>query len=533
MLVEADVVIIGAGPVGLGLAIELGQRGVRCLVADPNRQPLPIPRGQNLTQRTVEHFRAWGVEQAIHDACVIPSSYGIAGMTSYGTLLGEHHYPWLQRAKVAPYYHTRNARLPQYATEQVLRDRAATMAEIDLRYGCRAELFSNDNAGVTGRLVAADTALADDQPIGFRARWAVGCDGAHSRTREAAGISQTRDDHDRRMVLLVFRSPELDALMRQHEGVSYVNVIHPELDGYWYFFGRVDLHGQWFFHAPVPANTTRDNFDFAALLHHAVGQAFALQIEHIGFWEMRIAFADQYRAGNVFVAGDAAHSHPPYGGFGVNVGLEDARNLGWKLAAVRHGWAGPDLLDSYHAERQPVFVSTGRDFIGRMIEVDRAFVRGFDPMHDRAAFDAAWRERASGGDGDVFGFEPNYEGSPLIDAAPEARCSAVGDHRFEARAGHHLAPAQTADGRPIIERLGGGFTLLIDGSETTTLAAFVDAARELQVPLTIVSDAGAAAHARWQAEVVVVRPDHFVAWAGAARQAGAREIMARAIGALG
>ncbi|MEZ5657140.1 MAG: FAD-dependent monooxygenase [Burkholderiaceae bacterium] len=533
MPLETEVAIIGAGPVGLGLAIELGQRGVRCLVADPNPRPLPIPRGQNLTQRTVEHFRAWGVEQAIHDACVIPASYGIVGMTSYGTLLGEHHYPWLQRGKVAPYYHTRNARLPQYATEQVLRARAATLPSIDLRFGYRAGLLSNDASGVTGRLTPASDTAGEGAALEFSARWAVGCDGAHSRTREAAGITQTRDDHDRRMVLLVFRSPELDTLMRRHEGVSYINVIHPDLDGYWYFFGRVDLNGQWFFHAPVPADTTRENYDFAALLHRAVGQRFALDIEHIGFWEMRIAFADQYRAHSVFVAGDAAHSHPPYGGFGVNVGLEDARNLGWKLAAVSQGWAGPRLLDSYHAERQPVFVSTGRDFIGRMIEVDRAFVRGFDPTRDPQAFDRAWQQRASGGDGDVFGFEPHYEGSPLIDAMPGARCSAVGDHRFEARAGHHLAPAALADGSAVIDRLGGGFTLLANAVEPATLDRFTAAAAQCHAPLAVVNDVGQAACALWQAQCVLVRPDHFVAWAGSARSADPTEILSRAIGARG
>ena len=118
---ETDVVIIGGGPVGLGLAIELGQRGVHCILAERHTQTQPIPRGQNLTQRTMEHFHAWGAEKQLRAARTIPPEYGIGGLTAYGTLLGPYHYDWLQRDLVKPYYYVANERLPQYATEAVLR----------------------------------------------------------------------------------------------------------------------------------------------------------------------------------------------------------------------------------------------------------------------------------------------------------------------------------------------------------------------------------------------------------------------------
>ncbi len=140
---------------------------------------------------------------------------------------------------------------------------------------------------------------------------------------------------------LLFRSPGLHQLLERYPGKSYYNVLQPELQGYWKFFGRVDLGNTW----PVPPGTTKDNFDFAAYLHEAVGAPFDVEFEHIGFWDLRFMLADSYRKGRVFVAGDAAHSHPPYGGYGVNSGLEDARNLGWKLAAVLQGWGGERLLD--------------------------------------------------------------------------------------------------------------------------------------------------------------------------------------------
>ena len=149
-------------------------------------------------------------------------------------------------------------------------------------------------------------------------------------------------------------------MLKRYPGKSYYNVLHPALKGYWKFFGRVDLGNTWFFHAPVPPGTTADNFDFRAYLHEAVGAEFDVEFEHIGYWDLRFALADAYRVGRMFIAGDAAHSHPPYGGYGVNSGLEDARNLGWKLAAVMQGWGDEALLDSYDAERRPVFQSDHR-----------------------------------------------------------------------------------------------------------------------------------------------------------------------------
>ena len=129
------------------------------------------------------------------------------------------------------------------------------------------------------------------------------------------------------------------------------------------------------------------------MLTRAVGQPFALELDYVGLWDLRVAIANDYRKGRAFVAGDAAHSHPPYGCYGINTGFEDARNLGWKLAAVIQGWGDEALLDSYYAERRPVFASTARDFIERFITEDRAFLETYNPDRDRAAFEAAWHSR--------------------------------------------------------------------------------------------------------------------------------------------
>ena len=269
-------------------------------------------------------------------------------------------YDWMQRELVRPFYATDNERLPQYETERVLRERAAGIAAIDVRLGWQLENVQARHDGVSARIVRADGSGAEL----LAADYLVGCDGSRSAVREQMGIGQNLSDHDRLMVLLVFRSQGLHELLwSRFPGKSYFSVLHPALEGYWRFFGRVDLAPTWFFHAPVPRGTTEDNTDFRRLLHEAAGAAFDVEFQHIGFWDLRFAVARTYQHGRVMLAGDAAHSHPPYGGYGVNTGFEDARNLGWKLAAALQGWAGPGLLPSYDAERRPVFESTARDFI--------------------------------------------------------------------------------------------------------------------------------------------------------------------------
>jgi 4-hydroxyisophthalate hydroxylase len=523
---QARVAIVGGGPVGMGLAIELGQRGIDTVVIEQCLQPQRVPKGQNLTQRTMEHFHFWGAEKELRAARAIPPEYGIGGLTAYGTLLSDYHYDWLQRELVRPFYFTDNERLPQYATEKVLRARAAQLSSVEVLYGWTGASIVQDEDGVTVTATERGGAGA----LAVRADFAVGCDGSRSVVREQAGISETLSEHGRKMVLLVFRSPELHALLERYPGKQFYNVLHPDLQGYWQFFGRVDLGGTFFFHAPVPNETTRDNFDFAAYVHRAAGAEFAVEFEHIGFWDLRVAIADDYSVGRVFIAGDAAHSHPPYGGYGINTGFEDARNLGWKLAATLQGWGGPRLLASYGQERRPVFVSTARDFIEKAIENDRAFLSRFDPEKDRAAFEAEWARRGSGASGEVNAFEPNYRGSPIVCGPLDAKSGAIGGHTFKARAGHHLAPRALSSGKNVFEALGSGFTLLALDGDMDTIAAFRAAAGKRGLPLEIVEDDRMAGRERYEARYALVRPDHFVAWADEAGPDDPSSILMKAIG---
>ncbi len=522
-----DVAIVGGGPVGVGLAIELAQRGVTSHVLERTTELHRIPKGQNLTQRTGEHFRAWGISDAVRAASPIPPEFGNAGIVAYRTLLGDYTCDWFRRAVVRPYYFADNERLPQYELERVMRARAAEFPEITLEQGATVTGARQDEDGVTVLYMHED----DKAVQNLRATFAVGCDGARSALRHAAGIELDTDRHDRRMALLVFRSMELHDLLERYPGKTIFNVLDPDHDGYWQFLGRVDLNGGWFFHAPVPAHTTADNFDFQSYLHDIVGAPFDLQFEHIGFWDLRIAHAKSYRNGRLFIAGDAAHSHPPYGGYGVNTGLEDARNLGWKLAAQVTGWAGPHLLDSYSAERHPVFASTANDFIGRMIRDDRVLARSFSPEGNRAAFEEEWNKRCERGNADVTEYLPNYAGSPVVFGKEGAVSGAQGSHRVTAEAGYHLSPQPLPGGGDFWETLGTGFTLADFVGAPDAVAAFEADAAGQGVPLHVLSQPSEALRQAYGSDLILVRPDLFVAWAGSSDALEPRAILNRARGA--
>jgi hypothetical protein len=290
--------------------------------------------------------------------------------------------------------------------------------------------------------------------------------------------------------------------------------MHPDLNGYWQFFGRIDVGEGWFFHAPVPADSTRENFDFHGLLEKVAGFKLACEFDHVGFWDLRVSVAKRYRVGRVFIAGDAAHSHPPYGGFGLNNGLEDATNLGWKLAARLKGWGGDGLLRSYGEERRPVFEETAEDFIAARIKREGELLKRTSPERDRAAFEKMWQEFATDVGWRVQNYEPNYEGSSVVMGPPGGVCSAHGDHLVVARVGHHLTPLPLSNGGNTFDELGPDFTLLTFGADDVSVSAIERAAQPLGVPLKTVRDSFGGGREAYEARMILVRPDQYVVWTG-------------------
>ena len=322
----------------------------------------------------------------------------------------------------------------------------ATLPGVDSLWGWAATEVEQDDAGVRV------TVEQDGERRVLEGDYVVGCDGGHSLVREQADIERQGTDFDELVALVVFRSKELHAFLERFPDRSTYRVMHPDLQGYWMFFGRVDVGEEFFFHAPVPRGATVDTFDFAGLLHRAAGFEFECSIDHVGFWDLRVQVATRYRAGRAFIAGDAAHTHPPYGGFGLNNGLEDAANLGWKLAAALQGWGGDALLESYGLERQPVFRDVGEDIIGGWIRDDRAFLERYSPESDREEFARQFEEQTKGFGRRLRDFEPHYEGSPVVLGPPGAVSSAHGEPHLR---GPHRPPPAAAAALQRAQRLRG------------------------------------------------------------------------------
>ncbi len=522
-----QVIIVGGGPVGVGLAVDLGLRGIDCVMIERRTGLQNIPKGQNLSPRTLEHFYRWGCVDALRAERIMPPGYPISGITAYGSLMSDYWFAPPQREIVRPFYFQDVERLPQYLTEKVLRNKMLSLPGVEARFGWTVEKIEQDAKGV--RVHIAEFGGGTGRDV-LEADYAVGCDGARSLIREQIGIERGGEDFEQLMVLAVFRSKELHEGLKRFPGRSTYNVLRPENNGYWQFFGRIDVGEGWFFHAPVPSGTTTDNYDFKGLLQNVAGFPFAMELDHVGFWDMRVAVANQYQVGRVFIAGDAAHSHPPYGGFGLNNGLEDVTNVGWKLAAKLKGWGGDNLLSSYSEERHPIFKETGDDFIAGRIAWDKEFLDNHSPERDGAAtFEKAWKERESGIGGRLLNYEPNYEASSVVMGPPGGKTTAHGIHSYVAKAGHHLPPQMLSSGKNVFEELGKDFTLLAFDAEAV-VPAFEEAARAAQVPLKIVRDSYSGGREAYGSRLILVRPDEYVAWIGNTAPDNLRALFAKVVG---
>jgi 2-polyprenyl-6-methoxyphenol hydroxylase-like FAD-dependent oxidoreductase len=524
-----QVVIVGGGPVGVALAVELGLRGVSCALVESRTGLQQIPKGQNLTQRTLEHFYFWGVVDEIRAARVMPPGYPIGEVTAYGNLMSEYWHAPPGREIVRPFYFQDNERLPQYCVEEVLRRRMSTLKSVESRFGWTARTVEQD--GKTARVAIVEEVGSGSDVL--EADYLVGCDGGNSLVRSQAGIERGGTDFEQRMVLAVFRSCALHEGLKRFPDRSTYRVMRPELKGYWQFFGRIDVGEGFFFHAPVPTssatNSANEGFDFHGLMQEAAGFEFACEFDYVGFWDLRVAVAENYQVGRVFIAGDAAHSHPPYGGFGLNNGLEDVANLGWKLAATLQGWGSDALLRSYSEERRPIFKEVAEDFIAARIAKDSAFLARYDPARDRDEFERAWKAQTDA-TSRVQSYEPNYEGSAIVAGPSHGKCSAHGTHMFKARAGHHLAPQPLTTGRNVFEELGTGFTLLALDADDGVVRNFEQAAKSLGVPLEAVRDTYRGELKRYESRLILIRPDQYVVWSGDTQPDDVHALMGKAIG---
>ncbi len=258
MAYDTDVIIVGGGPVGMALAIDLGQRGVSCVVIERRRHVGVIPKGQSLMHRSLEHLYFWGCLDELRAARVLPPGYPIGGITAYQNLMSRYWYLPEGLGGVDQYFFQKNERLPQYRTEEVLRARARMLPTITIRYDTAATEVEQLADSVRVAFVSTEDPV---ETRTLRAHYVVGCDGARSLVRARAGIERQTRDLSQKMVLAVFRSTELhQGLERFPERTTY-RVLNPKYHGVWQFFCRVKVGETWFFHGPVPDEMTSTDTD--------------------------------------------------------------------------------------------------------------------------------------------------------------------------------------------------------------------------------------------------------------------------------
>jgi 2-polyprenyl-6-methoxyphenol hydroxylase-like FAD-dependent oxidoreductase len=493
-----QVVVAGGGPVGLACAVELGRRGIGCLIVEPRATVSRArPRCKTVNVRSMQHLRRWGIAGRLRDRAPLSPAWSqdavfctaLAGreLSRFTGVLGlvpdGDRFPEVGQ------------QAPQYVLEELLRDVVRELPACHLATGYTVTGAGQDEGGV--RVTVAGR---DGRPAVVTADYLVGCDGPRSVVRDQIGAAYTGETALRPNFGMVFTAPDLWRHVRHGPAVHYwiINPAAPAL------MGPIDPDSTWWLIAFGVDRETGER-EAVRLIDAAAGVPSGAVVRSTDPWTARMQIVDGMRRGRVFLAGDAAHLNPPFGGHGLNTGLGDAVDLGWKLAATLDGWAGPALLDSYQLERRPIQERVIREATANMA------VTSPELLADNLDADdvAGERARRAAGERIQQAKRPEFhslelvlggriEGSPVIARGPEA--------------GALLTHAWLGPGRSLYDDLGEWFTLLVrrPGAADGTIER---AARARGVPLRVLELPAQGAD-RGGPALVLVRPDQYVAWAG-------------------
>jgi 2-polyprenyl-6-methoxyphenol hydroxylase-like FAD-dependent oxidoreductase len=515
--IDAEVLICGGGPVGLGLAIELGSRGVPVILVELRDGTISVPKMSNVHVRSMEFCRRWGIADRVIAAGWPPHlPLDIIYVTTMaGHELGRHVNPSYDAQPNHPHSPLRDRHCPQLYFDPILRDFAKTLPAVELRYFTRLEGFEAED----DRVVAAVRDMRTGAQSRIAARWLVGCDGAQSVVRERLGIGLGGAGHLDHSVTIYIRSEELGRMHDKGWGRMYRFV---DETGCWSEMIAIDGHELW--RLTVLSGLDEKTFDPHQCVARAVGAPFDYEINSVLRWDRLEFVADSYRRGRVFLAGDSAHQNSPTGGLGMNTGLADAVDLGWKLAAIHDGWGGEGLLASYEIERRPVALRNTA-FCSELF-YEAIGIPGSPELDDGGPVGAAARERVFGA---IKAHERTimpaasltmrlgfcYEDSPVV--SPEVGLTPLdyrAPYRQSSRPGARAPHVWLGPGRTTLDLFGQGFVLLRLGAAPLDCATIAAAARGRGVPLATIDLDNADVDALYEKRLVLVRPDGHVAWRG-------------------
>jgi 2-polyprenyl-6-methoxyphenol hydroxylase-like FAD-dependent oxidoreductase len=515
---DTQVIIVGAGPVGLTLAIDLGRRGVRCTLLEQKAAPQFLPKMERCNARTMEIYRRMSLAERIRDAGFprnSPMDVFIVTSLVEPPLL---HLPYPSVAQAqADIAACRDGSMPlepyqlisQYTLEPLLKAVAESMPTVDVRYGCEFTTCEQATAAVTAQVKNADGSTAK-----LRAHYLVGCDGGTSVVRRQLDIKLQGEANLMQFRQALFRCDDLFDRIPIGKGRHY-----HVADAHNSFLIVQDSTKHFTLHAVVDSDAA-----MAKMFEQVVVLPVDYEMLSVGQWKQNLLLADNYFQDRIFLAGDAVHLVIPTGGLGMNSGVGDAVDLSWKLAATLQGWGGPALLPSYEVER--------RQIGARNVEASRHASRGRRAW--RAAYKPNIRDKTAEGaetranltrvanveqrkSNEMIGAELGYRyvGSPVIWPEP----GEGPQHDFMKYApstwpGSRLPHVWRDDGSALHDHIGEGYTLLRLASSKADVAPLARAFASYTAPFVVLDIGDARAREVYGADLLLLRPDLHVVWRG-------------------
>jgi 2-polyprenyl-6-methoxyphenol hydroxylase-like FAD-dependent oxidoreductase len=528
MTLYTQVLVVGAGPVGLALAIDLAQRGIAVTVAETrHRGEPPNVKCNHVAARTMEIFRRLGVAQALRDAG-LPADFpnDVAYRTTFtGEELSRIPIPCRRDRYTAQggpdtWWPTPEPphRINQIYLEPVLFAFAEATKGVQILNRTRIDDFTQDIDGVRATGVNLDTG----EEVQVRCDYLIGCDGGKSGVRKKMGAKLSGTDVVGRVQSTYFRAPDLLARAKNPRAWATFS-LNPRRCGNVY---AIDGRETFLLHNYLKAD--EEDFDavdrdWAIRTILGVDADFQYEIITKEDWVGRRLVADKFRDRRVFICGDASHLWIPMAGYGMNAGIADAMNLSWLLAARLQGWGSEGILDAYEAERLPITEQVSkfamnhaialqkeREGVPAGIEEPGAAGEAARARAGKALYDLNVKQYCCGG----LNFGSFYDRSPLIAYDGEAPPAYTMDQFTPSTVpGCRTPHLWLADGRSLYDATGGDYALLRFDPRVDT-RALEQAAAQRRVPLRVIDVESREAAGLYRQALVLSRPDQHVAWRG-------------------
>jgi 2-polyprenyl-6-methoxyphenol hydroxylase-like FAD-dependent oxidoreductase len=518
-MANTQVLVVGAGPVGLSLAIELGLRNIAVTLVEQRSRTGAQPRAKTTNVRSMQHLRRWGIADTLRAAAPLPYHYPtdiVFSTTLFGRTLAVIENAFEGAKRRDPRFPEPAQWVPQYTVEKVLLGKIGQLPSVRLLFGTIFEDLTQFANGVAARVRDSTNTRSRIQ-----AEYVVGADGARSTVRMMIGAKMNGDHAFAYNCNLILRIPELQKNPPSRPAIMYW-IVNPESPC---VLSPLDEGGIWAFATLLPPGV-KDIDDQSAIhqVQAAIGRPLQVEIIERDIWAAHRLIADRYREGRVFLAGDACHLHPPFGGYGMNLGMADGVDLGWKLAAVLTGWGGDALLSSYEEERRPAHQRTIVEAVANYRTLSNHLLKqnldddtpdGENARAELIREIKVAKTREFKTLGVVLGLR--YEKSPII--VPDGSNPPVEHHADYEPSAHPgcLAPhAWFADGSSLYDHFGLGYNLLLLASTGAPLARQIQsAANAAGVPLRLLDLRRNDLAGLYEAPLALVRPDQYVAWRGA------------------